>query len=107
MMDEKVMLVCRFYCCCLRVARRLAGAWRDGPNREQVNLYLVSYAYKKAARPSHIAGAEVLENTYRKATYKWSRRYTMMTAHGIPKELPTNRQKPQKRECSPVLYDVS
>ena len=47
---------------------------------------------KKAAHPSHIAGAEVLENTYRKATYKWSRRCTMMTAHGIPEELPTNRQ---------------
>ena len=39
---------------------------------------------KKAASPSHIAGAEVLENTYRKATYKWSRRCTIMTAHGIP-----------------------
>ena len=47
-------------------------------------IWYISYAYKKAARPCNIAGAEVLENTYRKATFVWSRRYTVMAAHGIP-----------------------
>ena len=48
MMDEKVMFECRFYCYCLRVTRRLVGTWRNGPTRELVFIYMVSYADKKS-----------------------------------------------------------
>ena len=100
-MDEKVMFLC-FTVFAFGWPAALPGLGETG--RSEDCSFLYSYAYKKAARPSRIAGAEALECPSKSNTQMVTPLYYDDRPGDSFRSRPTNGQKPRKTRVFVSLF---